>query len=211
MSLPRNAMSGRNASFLIASAGSGYPYVPPRRPSLDDFNDLQWLAVSTRISITRAVLDAANRLYKEDKLGHGGGRNVINNQKCRCINARGAVYMIQKMRAENINVNPTGIHGASYYVDVKVCEYKCKDSSQIQRLRAWDAHTIAVVAVCRGGTNRASIVLEYDYWISGAPKVYPGGGGMSSSHEGRVDDSMYHRTEYDAQGSFDDNDCNSIW
>lgn len=213
MATPRTAASGRSASFLVASApATSYPYVPPRSPSLDDYNALQWLDVSVRLSIMHGVLDAEDRLRDEGKLGHGGSRNLVNNQKCRCVNTRAGVYMIEKMRSEGVQVNPANIgRDTAYYIEVLACEYKCKDRAQIQRLRAWDAHTIAVVAVYRGPVTQPSIVLEYDYWIQGAPKVYPGGRGMSSSHEGSVSDDMYTRTLFGSQAAFDENDCDSWW
>ncbi|MEZ4294319.1 MAG: hypothetical protein R3B70_05035 [Polyangiaceae bacterium] len=207
----QDASSGRSPSFLVASASTTYPYVPPRNPSLDDYNALQWLDVSVRLSIMHGVLDAEDRLRREGKLGHGGSRNLINNQKCRCVNTRAGVYMIAKMASEGVVVNPSSISNLSYYVMVEACEYLCKDAAQVRRLRAWDAHTIAVVSVYQGPTVRPSIVLEYDFWISGAPKVYPGGRGMSSSHEGAVSDDMYTRTVFGAQSAFDENNCSSWW
>lgn len=211
MSNPRSASTGQSPTFLVAQASSGYPYVPPRRPSLDDYNALQWLDVNIRLSIMHGVLYAEDRLSREGKLGHGGSRNVINNQKCRCVNTRAGVYISAKMREEGVIVNPGSISGLPYYIMVEACEYKCKDEAQIRRLRAWDAHTIAVISAYRGVTIRPSIVLEYDYWISGAPKVYPGGHGMSSSHEGSVSDDMYTRSMFPAQATFDENNCNSWW
>ena len=207
---PKTQTTGARVMLVASAPEQTYSYVAPHSPTTEDLDD--WLASNVRQDIVGAVQATANRLRSEGKLGRGGSMNLINNQKCRCVNARAGMYLIEELKRRNVPVANYGIPpGASYWATVSCANYNPIDSGAISSAGVWDAHTVVAFAVYRSGARAAVPALEYDFWASGAPLVYPSGRAMSSVARGKASDNWYSRSETDASGSFDENDCSSFW
>jgi hypothetical protein len=214
-------------TLLLASAemdrNRTWSYPPAVRPSTSLFPSHQAELISMMLDVTKKLKD-------EDRLGHAGFYNAVDNrQKCRCVNGRAAVYMLDWLGRNGFFDNRFTRDFADgdwqpktpylrqrpapkVPVFVAVISYEVRPEHRhyvVNVKKAWDAHTVCMLSVwdASAGGPRS---MEYDFWAEDAPWAYVPGTGMSTVHQGSVGDELYTREVFTAAANWDGNQCDRV-